>query len=108
MTKKANEPESLYVNATEVAKLLGIKLHILYYWEKKIPQIRSKRVGHRRFYHRDQVELLFKIKELLEEGYSLSGIAKILKAKTTPSENRDLKAVLKEVLQELKDIYQSL
>ncbi len=108
MTKKANEPDSLYVNATEVARLLGVKLHILYYWEKKIPQIKSKRISHRRFYHRDQVELLFKVKELIDQGYSLSGIAKVLKEKEGSEGEQRLRKLLKEVLEELKEIYQRL
>jgi len=107
---------SKYINATEVAKLLGVNLHILYYWEKKIPQIKSKRVINRRFYSKEQVALLFKVKQLLEQGYSLSGIAKVLKEKKDIekastfeiSEEKNLKKVLKEVLEELKDIYNKL
>ncbi len=108
MTKKANEPDSLYVNATEVARLLGVKLHILYYWEKKIPQIKSKRISHRRFYHRDQIKLLFKVKELIDQGYSLSGIAKVLKERESSESEEQLKEILKKVLEELKDIYKRL
>jgi len=79
MKKSANSHAPLYISANEVCKILRIKPHILDYWEKKIPEIRAKRIGRRKFYKKEDLELLLKIKKLLEEGYSLEGISKKLK-----------------------------
>jgi DNA-binding transcriptional MerR regulator len=115
--KKADE--SLYIPLSEVAKTLKIKPHILYYWEKKFPQLKPYRIAQRKFYKKEQLDLLQKIKALLEEGYTLDGIKKILQTHKKSSEpqqkslkasesEKDLKKVLHEVLEELKLIYQQL
>ncbi|QER41376.1 MerR family transcriptional regulator [Thermodesulfobacterium sp. TA1] len=111
--------ESLYVPISEVAQLLNVKTHVLYYWEKKIPQLKPYKISNRKFYKKDQLELLFKVKKLVEEGYTLEGVKKSLSLKKleqpalfNPKEiitqEKVLRKVIKEVLKELKDIYRSL
>jgi len=79
MKKSANSHAPLYISANEVCKIIKIKPHILDYWEKKIPEIKAKKIGRRKFYKKEDLEFLLKIKKMLEEGYSLKGINKKLK-----------------------------
>ncbi len=110
-----------YVPLSEVAKILNVKIHVLYYWEKKFPELKPYRISQRKFYKQEQVELLKKIKSLTDEGYTLEAIKKFLfapkkrikishaESSTQPQQKEDdIKKVVKEVLQELKQIYESL
>lgn len=59
----------------EVAAALGVKQHVLRYWEQQFPMLRPlKRSGGRRYYRREDVELLTRIDTLINrEGYTLKG-----------------------------------
>ena len=64
----------------EMAAELGVKTHILRYWEEQFPMLRPlKRAGGRRHYRASDVALLHKINSLLHvEGYTIKGAAKFL------------------------------
>jgi DNA-binding transcriptional MerR regulator len=66
---------------SEVADDLDLPQHVLRFWETRFPQIRPmKRGGGRRFYRREDVELLRGIRHLLYgEGYTIRGVQRILK-----------------------------
>ncbi len=138
MKGKNKKDEPLYLSQKEVCKLLNIKPHILDYWEKRIPEIKPHKIGKRKFFKKEDLEILFQIKNLLEEGYTLEGIRKKLfpslkEAKIKKGERvshalfpelmlssslelsesqsfkkENLKKLLKEVLENLKEIYKSL
>lgn len=59
----------------EVAKALGIKQHVLRYWEQQFPMLTPlKRSGGRRYYRADDIMLVRKIDRLVNaEGYTLRG-----------------------------------
>ncbi|MCJ2181170.1 MerR family transcriptional regulator [Novosphingobium sp. 1949] len=59
----------------EVSQALGIKHHVLRYWETQFPMLRPvKRSGARRYYRPEDVELLGEIVRLVQgEGYTLRG-----------------------------------
>ncbi len=59
----------------EVAKALGIRQHVLRYWEEQFPMLKPvKRSGGRRYYRPEDVELISFINQLVqEEGYTLRG-----------------------------------
>jgi DNA-binding transcriptional MerR regulator len=59
----------------EVAVALGVRQHVLRYWEQQFPMLRPlKRSGGRRYYRREDVELLTRIDALINrEGYTLKG-----------------------------------
>ncbi len=59
----------------EVAKALGIRQHVLRYWEEQIPMLRPvKRSGGRRYYRPEDVDLVRLIDRLIHhEGYTLRG-----------------------------------
>ncbi len=103
----------------EVAAGLGIKQHILRYWEQQFPMLRPlKRSGGRRLYRPEDVSLVVRIDRLINaQGYTLKGARQVIEAKGKPKappqvpissqtaetrrENADVEA---EALQQLKAI----
>ncbi len=67
----------------ELSAELGVAQHILRYWETKFPQLKPlQRAGNRRYYRPDDVALAKRIHRLLgEEGYTVKGVQKLLRAK---------------------------
>jgi len=75
----------------EVANALGIRQHVLRYWEEQFPMLRPlKRSGGRRYYRPDDVALVERIDRLVHrDGYTLRGArlaleGKPVEAKTAP------------------------
>lgn len=66
---------------SEVAEDLDLPQHVLRFWETRFSQIRPlKRGGGRRYYRRDDVDLLRGIRHLLYgQGYTIRGVQRILK-----------------------------
>ncbi|NTU76492.1 MAG: MerR family transcriptional regulator [Alphaproteobacteria bacterium] len=66
---------------SEVATSLEVPQHVLRFWESKFQQVRPlKRGGGRRYYRREDVELLESIKDLLyNQGFTIRGVQKLLK-----------------------------
>jgi len=66
---------------SEAARELDLPQHVLRFWESKFPQIKPmKRAGGRRFYRREDLDLLQTIKYLLhDEGYTIKGVQKIMR-----------------------------
>jgi DNA-binding transcriptional MerR regulator len=67
----------------EVSAALGIKQHVLRYWEEQFPMLRPlKRSGGRRYYRPEDVRLLVEIDRLVHrEGFTLRGARAALGAK---------------------------
>jgi DNA-binding transcriptional MerR regulator len=64
----------------EMAEALGVRTHILRYWEEQFPMLSPlKRAGGRRLYRPEDVALLQTIHRLLHhEGYTVKGARKFL------------------------------
>jgi DNA-binding transcriptional MerR regulator len=64
----------------EVAQALGIKQHVLRYWEQQFPMLKPlKRSGGRRYYRPEDVKMLDAIDRLVNrEGYTLKGARQAL------------------------------
>ena len=64
----------------EMAETLGVRTHILRYWEEQFPMLKPlKRAGGRRHYRPEDVALLHDINRLLnQEGYTIKGARKYL------------------------------
>jgi DNA-binding transcriptional MerR regulator len=71
----------------EMAAELGVKTHILRYWEEHFLMLRPlKRAGGRRHYRADDVAMLHAIHNLLyKEGYTIKGAAKFLSGGAIPA-----------------------
>jgi DNA-binding transcriptional MerR regulator len=67
----------------EVAKALGIRPHVLRYWEEQFAGLAPiKRSGSRRYYRPEDVALIVQIDRLVHrEGYTLRGAAKLIESK---------------------------
>ena len=65
----------------EVSQALGIKPHVLRYWEQQFPMLQPlKRSGGRRYYRAGDVALVERIDRLVNrEGYTLKGALAALK-----------------------------
>ncbi|MFV0322222.1 MAG: MerR family transcriptional regulator [Alphaproteobacteria bacterium] len=68
-------------NIREVSDLLQVEAHVIRYWEQRFPWITPvRRAGGRRYYRKDDVELLQIIKILLkDEGLSIRGAQKLIR-----------------------------
>lgn len=75
------EPDALRTIG-EVAKALGIRQHVLRYWEEQFPMLRPlKRSGGRRYYRPSDIQLVETIDQLVHrEGYTLKGAKKALQS----------------------------
>lgn len=117
--KQETESESkLFRPISEVAGLVGVKPHVLRYWETQFSMLRPRknRAGNR-MYRPDEIKLLFRIKDLLyARRYTIAGARRTLlderKADVPQVElgfgDADRKLLLHEVRSELRQIAERL
>ena len=81
MSKALNQ-EKKYYSITEVAELCKVKAHTLRFWEKEFMDLKPiTRKGNRRYYQKDDIELIKQIHSLLYlEGMTIAGAKKNLKS----------------------------
>ena len=67
----------------EVAQVLGVKQHVLRYWEEQFPMLKPlTRAGGRRYYRPSDVALIAEIDRLLHhEGFTIRGARQALSGK---------------------------
>ena len=73
-------PEKIFFKIGEVCDLVGVQAHVLRYWETEFPMLspQKNRSGQRTYRRRD-VEIAFRIKELLyDELFTIAGAKKKL------------------------------
>mgnify|MGYP003408788716 FL=1 len=89
-------PNKRYFIIGEVGELCNVKPHVLRYWEQEFPQLSPvKRRGNRRYYQREDVLMIRRIRSLLyEQGYTISGARLQLQSETV---------VLKPSFEEVED-----
>ena len=83
-----NKTDQAYKTIGEVTKILNIKnrsgekipTHTIRFWEKNFKQIKPKILnGNRRYYNKENIDLLKKIKYLLkDQGMTINGVKKLL------------------------------
>ncbi|HEX7851948.1 MAG TPA: MerR family transcriptional regulator [Sphingomonas sp.] len=68
----------------EVSQDTGLPQHILRYWETRFAQLRPlQRAGNRRYYRPEDVALIRRIDDLLnQQGYTIRGVQKLLATET--------------------------
>jgi DNA-binding transcriptional MerR regulator len=113
--KTDTESESkLYRSISEVAELVGVKQHVLRYWETQFSMLRPRknRAGNR-MYRPDEVKLLLRIRELLYgRRYTIAGARRSLldERKDAPPQveigfdDAERKLVIHEVKTELRQL----
>src|SRR6187431_2841087 len=104
-------PGKRYFTIGEVSELCAVKPHVLRYWEQEFPQLKPvKRRGNRRYYQRDDVLTIRQIRGLLyDQGYTMGGGRQRMtdeNGKVALSD--DLRAVIKETIEELEDVLRVL
>jgi DNA-binding transcriptional MerR regulator len=100
----ASLPDKKYFSMGEASNLLGVKDHILRYWEKAFKKhFTIKRISNRRMFQKSDLLTFLKIKELNDRGFNVKAIHKILE-KGDLSLELDVEIIesLKEVLKILK------
>ena len=100
----ASLPDKKYFSIGEASNLLGIKDHILRYWEKAFKNYFTvKRISNRRMYQKSDLVIFLKIRELSERGLNIKAIKKVLKEGDLSLElDVEIIESLKEVLKILK------
>ena len=75
--------KSTYRSISEVSKILDVPTHVLRFWETQFQEIKPvHRIGGRRYYRQEDVDLLTVIKSYLyKEHYTIKGVQKILRSK---------------------------
>lgn len=103
MTEKA--PDA-FRTIGELSDELGVKPHILRYWEEQFPMLRPvKRAGGRRHYRASDVALVRTIDRLLNhEGYTIKGAVRALRQGDVESRADTKPATDDEMLAELRGI----
>ena len=71
-------PDKLFFKIGEVAQIVGVRAHVLRYWESEFPALRPlKTRGSHRVYRRRDVELAVLLRRLLhDEGLTIAGAKK--------------------------------
>jgi DNA-binding transcriptional MerR regulator len=83
----------LYYSISEVSDLVGVKPHVLRYWETQFKMLRPKKGrGGARMYRKRDVETLFEIKQLLyDQRFTIAGARRrILDGKADEREQIEL------------------
>jgi DNA-binding transcriptional MerR regulator len=115
---KPRVPDKLYFKIGEVAALVGVKPHVLRYWESEFSIVKpSKTRSRHRLYRRRDVETLLHIKQLLhDDRFTIEGARKRLKAlqkqerkaaDLAPSE-RTYRSVLLRVKKDIESLHRML
>ena len=65
----------LYYSISEVSDMIGVKPHVLRYWESQFKMLRPKKGrGGARMYRKRDVEILFEVKQLLyDHRFTIAG-----------------------------------
>lgn len=97
-------PGKRYFTIGEVSELCAVKPHVLRYWEQEFPHLKPvKRRGNRRYYQREDVEMIRTIRSLLyEQGYTIGGARQRMTSEDDAPTPVELQSVLKECIGELE------
>jgi len=98
--------EKKYYRIGEVSEILGIKPHVLRYWESEFPEIKPiKSRSNHRMYKRVDLDILKQVKKLLyEEGYTIKGAKSKIKELSAERSREDIERIIPSI----KNIVKSL
>ena len=99
-------PGKRYFTIGEVGELCEVKPHVLRYWEQEFPTLNPvKRRGNRRYYQREDVELIRQIRSLLyEHGFTIGGARQRIEGESTKQEQTPYKQLIDQTISELEGI----
>ncbi len=70
--------EKKYMRIGEVARIVGLNPRVLRQWENEYPMLKPLRHKGHRYYTKEMVELILRIKSLKEKGMTPEGIRRRL------------------------------
>lgn len=90
----------------DVERLLGLKVHIIRYWERMVPLIQPKRdsAGRRRYSNRD-LQLLLRLKYLTQERHFTLEGARDQIFRELAGDYQDLRSQIAALRADLVDLY---
>ncbi len=101
-------PDKMAFKIGEVAELLGLKTHVLRYWESEFDALKPKKSRHnQRMYSRQEIEILLVIRKFLYvDKFSISGARKALRQWKKDRKNKSAVKVrsFEEILVSLKSL----
>ena len=76
--------QNSFYTISKTAEIIGVKSHVLRFWEKKFSSINPKKsLSGRRYYSSEDIETLLMIKKLLYvEGFTIKGAVSIIDKKS--------------------------
>jgi DNA-binding transcriptional MerR regulator len=100
-------PNKRYFTIGEASELCAVKSHVLRYWEQEFIQLAPvKRRGNRRYYQREDIELIRHIRDLLYgQGFTISGARQQLE---TTLNGAPQSVSIQDIAQQLQSIITSL
>lgn len=103
-------PGKRYFTIGEVSELCRVKTHVLRYWEQEFRQLNPVRRGNRRYYRRDDVVLVRRIRSLLyDQRFTIDGARSQLDGKQDSRESvRPYRQVLRQLIAGLEDVLDAL
>ncbi len=106
-------PDKMFFKIRDVAGIVGVKPHVLRYWESEFPTLGPKKNRNgQRMYTRKDIEMALEIRSLLHaEKFSIAGARQKLKKKrSAKSSNGDSLALvaLKTIRKDLTSLLKSL
>ena len=103
-------PSKQYFAIGEVSKLCDVKPHVLRYWEQEFSEIKPvKRRGNRRYYQREDILIIRRIRALLyEQGYTIAGARSSLTGEEARDDASISNMLVKQTVEELEEVLRIL
>tara|TARA_B100000427_G_scaffold96738_1_gene79659 strand:+ start:4323 stop:4649 length:327 start_codon:yes stop_codon:yes gene_type:complete len=107
MVKEISLLDKKYYSISEVSELCSVKPHTLRFWESEFKTLKPvTRKGNRRYYQKDDIQMIRKIQDLLyKEGLTIAGVKrKLSSGKKDQSSNESSENILEDLEKLLKSI----
>ena len=107
MTKDISFSDKKYFSISEVSELCSVKPHTLRFWENEFKELKPiARKGNRRYYQKNDIEMIRKIQTLLyEEGLTISGVRKNL---SSTKNNKSISNSSGKIVEDLEKLLKSI
>ena len=89
--RRIGKSAAAFRTISEASRELNIPAHVLRFWESKFSEVNPvKRAGGRRYYRREDIVLLGRIRDLLYvDGYTIKGVQKLFRERGAPKRKPD-------------------
>ena len=107
MTKEISLLDKKYYSISEVSELCSVKPHTLRFWESEFKTLKPvTRKGNRRYYQKDDIQMIRKIQDLLyKEGLTIAGVKRKL---SSGKKDQSSKESSENILEDLEKLLKSI